>query len=396
MKVVYITSSTTMSGGGSKSFLNIVYGVIHYGVKPIIICPDKGAMYQALIEKGISVYACFYRTGTYPPFDKNWKDILLFIPRLFGRLLANAIGVLQLCKICKKEKPNIIHTNVSVTNIGYYASQILHIPHIWHIREYGDLDFNVHYFGGHKGQLQKYKKNNSYTICITKDLQKHNDLAKEKKSKVIYNGVLSLQNLLYTANKQPYFLFVGRVEEAKGVLPLLEAYISYCNKVEHPIPLRIAGQLKGDKYEQHCKELVYTQNLQSYVSFLGEISDILPLYQNAQAMVIPSISEGFGRITTEAMFSGCLTIGNDVAGTKEQFDNGKQLTGEEIGLRYTTLEQLVQHMSNITEAAQNGTFTQTYEPMILRAQKVVAQLYTTEQNAQQVYQFYQEICSRNS
>lgn len=396
MKVVYITSSTIMSGGGSKSFLNMLYGVMQYSVEPIVICPDKDDMYQALIEKGISIYACFYRTGTYPPSGKNWKNILLFVPRLFGRLMANAIGVFQLCKICKREKPNIIHTNVSVTNIGYYASRILHIPHIWHIREYGDLDFKVHYFRGHKGQVRKYKHSNSYTICITKDLQKHNDLVQEKKSKVIYNGVLSLQNLLYTANKQPYFLFAGRVEEAKGVLPLLEAYISYCSKVEHPIPLKIAGRLKGDEYEHRCKEVVYCHNLQNHISFMGEVSNILPLYQNAQALIIPSMSEGFGRITTEAMFCGCLTIGNDVAGTKEQFDNGKQLTGGEIGLRYTTQEQLVQHMSNITKAAQNSTFTQTYEPMILRAQKVIARLYTTEQNAQQVYQFYQEICSKNS
>lgn len=396
MKVVYITSSTTMSGGGSKSFLNMLYGVMQYSVEPIVICPDKGDMYQALIEKGISVYACFYRTGTYPPFGKNWKDILLFVPRLFGRLMANAIGIFQLYKICKRVKPNIIHTNVSVTNIGYYASQILHIPHIWHIREYGDLDFKVHYFGGHKGQMRKYKHSNSYTICITKDLQKHNNLVIEKKSKVIYNGILSLQNLFYTANKQPYFLFAGRVEEAKGVLPLLKAYISYCSKVGHPIPLRIVGQLKGDEYERSCKEVVHCHNLQNHISFMGEVSNILPLYQNAQALIIPSRSEGFGRITTEAMFCGCLTIGNDVAGTKEQFDNGKQLTGEEIGLRYTTQERLVQYLLDVTETTHNGTFTQTYEPMILRAQEVITQLYTTEQNAQQVYQFYQEICSKNS
>lgn len=396
MRVVYVISSTIMSGGGSKSFLNMLYGIMQYSVEPIVICPDKGDMYQALIEKGISVYACFYRTGTYPPSGKKWKDILLFVPRLFGRIAANIIGTIQLCRICKKEKPNIIHTNVSVTNIGYYASRIMHIPHLWHIREYGDLDFKLHYLCGHKRQIVRYKRPNSYTICITKDIQKYNKLSESKQSKIIYDGVLSLKSVLYTTDKQSYFLFAGRVEEAKGVLPLLEAYIYYCNKVEHPIPLKIAGQLKGNEYEQHCKELVYSHNLQDYVSFLGERSDILSLYQKAQALIVPSFSEGFGFITTEAMFSGCLVIGNDTAGTKEQFDNGKQLTGEEIGLRYTTQEQLVQHMSNITKAAQNGTFTQTYEPMILRAQKVVAQLYTTEQNTQQVYQFYQEICSKNS
>ena len=32
-----------------------------------------------------------------------------------------------------------------------------------------------------------------------------------------------------------------------------------------------------------------------------------------------------------------------------------------------------------------------YEPMILRAQQVVAQLYSTESHAENVYNFYKEI-----
>ena len=113
--------------------------------------------------------------------------------------------------------------------------------------------------------------------------------------------------------------------------------------------------------------------------------------QETIALIVPSRSEGFGFITTEAMFSGCLVIGNDVAGTKEQFDNGQRLTEKEIGLRYTTQEQLVQHLLDITESVHNNTFTHMYEPMILRGQRVVKQLYTTECNAEQIYQFYKNI-----
>lgn len=54
----------------------------------------------------------------------------------------------------------------------------------------------------------------------------------------------------------------------------------------------------------------------------------------AQALIVASRFEGFGFITTEAMWNDCLVIGKNIAGTKEQFDNGVAETGHEIGLRF--------------------------------------------------------------
>ncbi len=393
MKVLYILNSTTTTGGGSKALLNMLYGVIRYGVQPIIVCPDKEGLYSIFQKHNIPIYSCFYRTGTYPPFDKHWKNRLLFIPRLFGRILANTIGTIQVCKICKKEHPTLIHTNVSVTNIGYQASRLLHIPHIWHIREYGALDFNYYYYYYRGQQLRRYRSQNSYTICITKDIQHYNRLDRENTSRIIYDGVLSDKNLHYTAAKQPYFLFVGRIAKAKGLLPLLEGYSQYCISCDNPLPLKLAGAIENVEYMQQCQQLIERHKLQSQITFLGEIIDILPLYREAQALIVPSISEGFGFITAEAMFSGCLVIGHDIAGTKEQFDNGFELNGKDIALRYSTQEQLVQHLSDVTIATHNGTFIEEYEPIIRRGQQTAQRLYTSEQNAQQVYQFYQDICS---
>ena len=96
MKVLYVVSSTQVIGGGSKSFLNLLYGVMNYGIDPLVVCPDRGMMYQNLQKQGIKVANCFYRYITYPPFNKNAKNILLFLPRLFVRIMADAIGTIQL------------------------------------------------------------------------------------------------------------------------------------------------------------------------------------------------------------------------------------------------------------------------------------------------------------
>ena len=88
------------------------------------------------------------------------------------------------------------------------------------------------------------------------------------------------------------------------------------------------------------------------------------------------------------MFAGCLVIGNDTAGTKEQFDIGKAITGDEIALRYTTHEQLINHLLDVTNNP-----IKLYEPIILRGRETAKQLYSTEQHAKSVYEFYNKILS---
>jgi glycosyltransferase involved in cell wall biosynthesis len=288
-------------------------------------------------------------------------------------------------KIAKQFNPDIIHTNVSVTAIGYYVARLLHIPHIWHIREYADKDFNFHYFPSKKIKLSRYKHPNSYTICITKDIQQHHELDMWSNSAVIYNGIFSQKELFYQKHKQRYFLFAGRLEEAKGILPLIDAYADYCKEIDSPLPLHIAGS-GTNQYMKLIQNKISQYNIQDHIVFLGMRNDILSLYREAIAIIVPSISEGFGRVTAEAMFAGCLVIGNDTAGTKEQFDIGLEITGEEIGLRYTTRKLLIQHMINVT-----STPFDTFVPMILRGQKTATALYSTEQHAKHIYEFYKKI-----
>ena len=385
MKVLFIKSSTRTHGGGSKAFMQMLYGLIALGVTPMVILPDKKGLYTTLRSMGVACVTLRYRMSVYP-WTNSLKDKFLFIPRLLGRMIVNNLAVLQIIPIVKQFKPDIIHTNVSVIAIGYYVARLLKIPHVWHIREYGALNLQTfYYYPTFKHQKLRYKKQNSYTICITKDIQRYNSLLNHVNSTVIYDGVLPANAIDYVSQKKPYFLYVGRLEYIKGILPLIDAYANYYQTHPSPLPLYIAGS-----GEPKYTELVITK-LQKYgiehqVKMLGMIDDVLPYYKEAKALIVPSLFEGFGFITAEAMFSGCLVIGNDVAGTKEQFDNGKEFTGEEIALRYATQEQLVQHLNDVTNKK-----TAHYQSMIDSAQQVVAKLYTSEEHSKQIYDYYQYI-----
>ena len=113
--------------------------------------------------------------------------------------------------------------------------------------------------------------------------------------------------------------------------------------------------------------------------------------RHAQALVIPSRSEGFGLCMPEAMFEGCLCIAHNTGGTKEQLDNGRKLKRKEIAFGYNSTNELAEILKNLF----NGTIKkEETDVMIADAFEVVNKLYSTEANAENVFKFYKEIQSR--
>ena len=107
------------------------------------------------------------------------------------------------------------------------------------------------------------------------------------------------------------------------------------------------------------------------------------LYRRAKAIVIPSKYEGFGRCMPEAMSNGCIVIGHNTGGTKEQFDNGLSLTGTEIGYRYDNEDQLVNALKIIHNADDSDLY-----PIRRIAFEVVCKQYSYEEYVKNILSFY--------
>lgn len=385
MKVVYVLSSTLSQGGATKSFHCMIKGLVSRGIEPVVVVPDNDGFCLTLREEGIRTIVLNFRPAIYPPAG-NAKEFVLFMPKLIAKLIVNRIAVRRLCKEAGRFGAEMIHTNVSVVDVGMRAARRLGIPHVTHIREYGDRDFDMHVIPSRKIYLKNFTRKDSYSICITKDIAKYHRLDGSDNSKVIYNGVLTGADVVFDKGKDSYFLFAGRLEETKGVTALLEAYGKLCGRRKDAFPLLIAGDAGKKSYLDYLNDVVTSLNITDKVRFLGGRDDVLSLMSKASALIVPSRSEAFGRITAEAMFAGCLVIGKDTAGTKEQFDNGLELTGEEIGLRYEEEEELIRHLCDVMD---NGV--EAYFPMIGRAQKTVLSLYSAERQVENVFDFYKNI-----
>lgn len=385
MNIAYILNATIPAGGATKAFLNMLNGLKAYNVHPFVVLPDAEGIYADLKSMNIPTLVLTYRPSAYP-LSQTLRQKVLFPFRLIARIVMNRWVGKALDTFLVGNKIDIVHSNTGVVRIGFDAAQRVGIPHIYHIREYGDLDFGIRYFPNRDAYLRQLKMPNNYSICITKDIQRHQQLSGTNTSRVIYDGVFPAMDTMPVGAGKDYFLFAGRIEPAKGLDQLLQAYWHYVERVDSPLPLKVAGAGNGSPYYQQQLCYVNEHGLANQVEFLGECKDIALMMLHARALVIPSRNEGFGFCMPEAMQQGCLCIGRNTGGTKEQLDNALQIMDEEIALRYETTEQLTELLIEVgCHSAEH------YAAYTKRAFTVVNQLYAKDVHAKKVYEFYKDI-----
>ncbi len=389
IRILYILSSTDSKGGATKAFMSMLAGLMtEKKVSPCVVLPSKQDVYYKFKDMGIPVLVTPLRMSIYPDWHTA-KTLVLFPIKLIYWQWVNRKSVKRVIDFAERQIVQIIHTNVGVIDVGYRAAQQLQIPHIYHLREYGNKDFGMNYFPSRKFFIRQLQGTKSYSICITKDIMHYNKQTGSETSRVIYDAICPKQTSLTERVKKNYFFYAGRIEYAKGLDLLLQGYARYAEKTDEPWPLYIAGKDVDMNYSAGLKKFIQDKKL-DYVRFLGELPDITKWMQEAKAIIIPSRFEGFGLCMTEAMFNGCLVIGNDTGGTHEQFENGLEMEGTEIGLRYETPEQLAEQLISLRQLPE-----QKYNDMIRRAFHNVNERYSIEANTTQMLAFYHIILSRN-
>lgn len=143
----------------------------------------------------------------------------------------------------------------------------------------------------------------------------------EEKIVVIYNGVdnscFNIQPKKNPHNK-PYLLYVGNVKPHKNLFALLKAFSMLKDRIDHD--LVIAGKREGFLTpENNLENAINSYDLHKRVHFSGYIEDDLlkQYYAFADALVFPSLYEGFGLPPLEAMACGCPAVVSNAASLPE-------------------------------------------------------------------------------
>jgi glycosyltransferase involved in cell wall biosynthesis len=174
-----------------------------------------------------------------------------------------------------------------------------------------------------------------------------------------FNEIESKKKYLQEISSRPLrVLFVGRIEEAKGITELIDASrimkdfgLSY--------DMRLVGV--GSLYDNVNDQLKY--NNAPNISLIGLVTnknDMIEQYEWADVLVLPSHHEGFPRVLLEAMLKSCVVITTMVGGIPTVMNDGSNCLS--IPLRdataiANTLGRLPSDLEKMQEIADAGRET---------------------------------------
>ena len=374
MKVLYVLHSTIM-GGATISFINMVVGLRDKGYSMVVVFPDNNESFIAKLDAlGISHYHCPIVMSVFSP-DYSKKSVYKRA-RCWLRLLKEKWkSWKQLSLIIKKEKPDIVHTNVGVVHEGFFCSRRYRIPHVWHLREYQDKDFGWRVFPSKSFFVNELKS--SYVVSITKDVLFSFGLQESPKHRVIYNGVFSKEDATIEMPKKKFFLCASRISEEKGHMDVVKTFSTFHRY--HPEYRLVVLGFGNNSFINSLKELCKQLGCDDSVVFEGYRNDVKPYMKLASALIVASRSEGFGRMTAEAAFCGCLVIGRNTGGTREILES----IG---GLAFDSNEGLLSNMNKVAVMTD-----EEYEKRVSLSQTKALAIYSTEKSVQDMDKFYHTI-----
>ena len=120
------------------------------------------------------------------------------------------------------------------------------------------------------------------------------------------------------------FLYAGVITPTKGLIHLIRAFIELL-KERPEARLLLIGREQHLEYAQELKQLVSHNALLGKIDFMPEMpqKELAHWMGQADIFVLPSLSEGLGRVIIEAMASGMPVLGSNVGGIPEIVQDGK-------------------------------------------------------------------------
>lgn len=125
---------------------------------------------------------------------------------------------------------------------------------------------------------------------------------------------------------KPYLIYVGRLEERKGVHVLAEALPAVLERYPH-LHAVFAGNNAVTYKGQSLQAYVETCNrpYRDRLHFFPRLSHraLYPLLRNALVAVAPSLWEAFGNVCVEALDAGIPVVASSGSGFAEQIEDGR-------------------------------------------------------------------------
>ncbi len=391
MKIVFTPSDNNLAGAFQSMVRLCTILKDKYNCDILIILRKKGAGQQLLDENGLKYQYISSFNWIVPDHPKTlFRMIELVVRRLtkpFAVLYNNFIAKNEFKKMLIKEKPNLVHLNTSYIYVPALAAYELGIPVVWHLREFLEEDQSKKIWNTKKGYNLISKA--AEVITISNSLyDKYVSILNNANIVKIYNGLddnyyKDLEHLIFK-DDIVNLLMVGTINSSKGQKNAIEACEKIIEKGYYNFKLTFVGEI--NRYAENLRKEIGNKGLSNYFDFVGLQKDTKKYYSKSDIVLVCSKFEAFGRVTVEAMMSGCLVIGSNTGGTIELIKDKK------TGLLYDVndVEDLankimysIDHRRESVKIAKEG-------------QNDMLSNFTAESNAKSIFDEYNNILKREN
>lgn len=246
----------------------------------------------------------------------------------YGKEVSNNFEVFKyfkfIEKVIDKEKPNLfwepnfiipLNFKKKFKNVKFIITIFDLIPIL--NPEFCSFQYRI-YFRHFLYKTVKHVDNIIYISDTVKKQCEHRYKFIKNKSSLLNYVIIdnSECNVMNEEKDLNYFLFIGNIEERKGIRILLSAYEKYIEKGGNR-NLKIAGSIRDKNIENLINDKVHKYDKK--IEYLGYIDSDTKnmLIQNSSALIFPSYVEGFGIPPVEALMCGKPVIVSDIEIFKE-------------------------------------------------------------------------------
>ena len=328
-RVVFFSHAATF-GGAEKDLFELVIGLrAKPGWEVLVVVPGPGEQAERLLESGVSVVVCslpWMREVAVSGDMCGTEEGMSRLERGWIELVTRVLSPLE------EFQPDVIVTQTCTIPWGYYSAALIGVPHVWNLREYGELDHSL--VPMLPGVVDDSAISQSSDLVFTcSDAVGHHWSNRIGRP---YTVLYSIPRLspptgaqVHAAREMPGLkvVQVGTLGDAKRPGLLIEA-IKYM--VDEGVDVRV--QFVGDGPQRaELEDCAQALGLRSRIEFLGWRSDVAEVVAQAHVAVSCSPNEAQGRTLPEAASLGVVPVFARTQNWAEKFTSGVDSLSYEPG-----------------------------------------------------------------
>ncbi len=296
IKVLFTIPNFDTAGSGNV-VINLAIG-LDKEVFDVEICTtsDKGILFKKIKQLGIKVHIFNYLTT-----------------RKLGWDFVN--GIFRTIQFFRKCNPDIIHSYHYASEFSEgLAARLAGCKWVFTKKNMA--------WGNKSWKIRSFLANR---IISTNKVIKSKFYNNSNKIEVIYSSV-NTANFPFVDKKeiQRNFIVVGNIIPIKGTEYIIKAFLDFCEL--KPGKLILVGD-DSSNYAKNIKQSLIINKYKDRIEFVGKSNTIKDYFDECFCLIMASDRNGEGGpvAVLEAMSSGLLVIGSNVAGINEQLSNFPEL-----------------------------------------------------------------------